>query len=166
MSPRYTLVARVASASDPGRSYDVKTDGERLTCSCPGWTRRTQEDGSRTCRHVREVAPRVAEIGNLSFVARLLRRGMLPTGLVSEPVDNTAAPVVALPPAPTATCTLACVAAFATGPSGTVRCGHGRLVLEALRDALTRVGGRPLPDTLAVRTPDWLGGGRAIILRD
>ena len=29
-----------------------------ITCNCPGWTRRTQPDGSRSCKHTKEVARR------------------------------------------------------------------------------------------------------------
>lgn len=38
------------------------TDGT-TSCDCPGWTRRTQGDGSRTCKHVRliEAGVEIAE---------------------------------------------------------------------------------------------------------
>ena len=45
-----------ASDSSPGTKYQtlVYNDGT-LSCDCKGWTRRVQGDGSRTCKHVREV---------------------------------------------------------------------------------------------------------------
>lgn len=46
-----------ASSSAPGVSYrvSVSDDGTRLSCNCPGWTRRVAPDGSRTCKHLTMV---------------------------------------------------------------------------------------------------------------
>jgi len=44
------------SNSSPGKFYQVLIyEDATLSCNCPGWTRCVQRDGSRTCRHVREV---------------------------------------------------------------------------------------------------------------
>lgn len=35
-----------------------KTDNEiQLSCNCPGWTRRVAPDGSRSCKHTKQVEP-------------------------------------------------------------------------------------------------------------
>lgn len=43
------------SSSGSGYYETLKWLSGALTCDCPGWTRRTQPDGSRTCKHVRSV---------------------------------------------------------------------------------------------------------------
>lgn len=44
------------SDSNPKKTYETirYTDGT-VSCNCPGWTRRTAPDGSRTCKHCRLV---------------------------------------------------------------------------------------------------------------
>ena len=43
-----------ASSSSPGVTYrvSVSDDGSRMSCNCPGWTKRVAEDGSRSCKHL------------------------------------------------------------------------------------------------------------------
>jgi len=52
-----TAVCRWTYNSRNGRStYETLLWSDRSTsCNCPGWTRRVQSDGSRTCAHVRSV---------------------------------------------------------------------------------------------------------------
>ena len=60
----YTLIARVASASNPDRPpYEVKWDGSRLTCPCMRWIRHVEDDGTRSCRHTAEVQRRLSRLG-------------------------------------------------------------------------------------------------------
>lgn len=57
MAHIYTFVAQFESKSTRGKFYEVKRNElGQLSCNCPGWTRRTKEDGSRTCSHVERVA--------------------------------------------------------------------------------------------------------------
>jgi hypothetical protein len=92
----YQLVARVASSSSRSRAWNVSTDGQKLTCDCPSWTRRTHTatcrevrtagacdckgiDGAkpeRTCKHIRGIQARVDAAGGLPQVLRLLRSGV------------------------------------------------------------------------------------------
>jgi hypothetical protein len=104
----YTLVARVESATDPSRRYDIKTDGVRLTCPCPGWTRQSHaatcrahqglpcncksvagERSTRTCRHVRAVLAEAEAHGGLANVIRLARRGVTFDDVVAAQADVT-----------------------------------------------------------------------------
>jgi hypothetical protein len=83
----YTYLATFESDSAPGTYYDVKTDGEQLTCNCRGWTQQTHyrncpmasgakctcrarvaaaPKDMRTCKHVRQVAPQVDALGGIS----------------------------------------------------------------------------------------------------
>lgn len=43
-----------ASSSTPGVRYrvSVSDDGARMSCNCPGWTKRVAPDGSRSCKHL------------------------------------------------------------------------------------------------------------------
>lgn len=80
------------SSSSPGVNYHVSTDGESLSCDCPGWTNQTHYSDcpavirgvkctcrsrvdylnwpkeSRTCKHLREVAPWVELNGGITVV--------------------------------------------------------------------------------------------------
>ena len=47
------------SAKEPYQTI-VYTDGS-LSCNCPGWTRRVQPDGTRSCKHTRTVAAGLGE---------------------------------------------------------------------------------------------------------
>lgn len=50
------------SESRPGNYYQtlVYADGT-MSCNCKGWTRQVARDGSRTCRHCREILAGVAD---------------------------------------------------------------------------------------------------------
>lgn len=44
------------SSSNPNNSYTVNVAGNgQMSCNCPGWTRRVQSDGSRSCKHTKAV---------------------------------------------------------------------------------------------------------------
>lgn len=50
------------SDSNPNKHYQTLLYEDRSTsCDCPGWTRRVQPDGSRTCKHVRLVDAGLAD---------------------------------------------------------------------------------------------------------
>lgn len=45
------------ASSSGGKLYQTLLyDDGTTSCDCPGWTRRVQPDGSRTCKHTRSVA--------------------------------------------------------------------------------------------------------------
>lgn len=51
-----------ASSSDPSKLYDTLLYVDNSTsCPCPGWTRRVQADGSRSCKHTRLICAGLAE---------------------------------------------------------------------------------------------------------
>jgi hypothetical protein len=167
-SNRYTLLARVASESDPGHEWEVKTDGVRLTCSCPRWIFNRPVDGAeRSCRHTEEVRPRVEAAGGIPAVLAMLRRGLEPA--LAEParprlgrgVREVARPRVGPQATPLSAqpCDLACGNQFFTGSA---RCRHGRDVVASLA-SIPQAAQDRAPQPAA---PEWLGGGRAIILRD
>lgn len=58
--------------SNPKKAYQALhyTDGS-TSCDCPGWTRRVQSDGSRTCKHVREIQAGTARHSCSGFVGNL-----------------------------------------------------------------------------------------------
>lgn len=161
VADRYTRVATVASASDPSKTYEVSTDGKTLTCPCTGWTRRTGPNGERTCRHVREVESRLQSVGGLETAIRLIRRG------VDVQVDVAVGAVNAAPvrPEPWYENLDVGVRKLVEDFAGrTVRPVMLAAIDEALKRAMT--GQRPHVGNVGRATPDWLGGGRAIILRD
>lgn len=58
------------SQSTPEKTYETRLWSEgKMTCNCPGWTRRTQPDGQRLCVHTRLVSAGNAESDPL-FVNR------------------------------------------------------------------------------------------------
>lgn len=152
--PNYTLIATVASSRDPTKEYQVKTDGNRLTCSCPRWRFARGGDANRSCRHTQEVQPRVDALGGIGRVLTLIR------AMGASSLDDAIpAGAVGRNPLP--------------APARTSRPG--------LRTAERRATGSPAPmvNTPPPRPapasqvgvaddirPDWLGGRRAIILRD
>lgn len=56
---RFVYTFRSQSSAD--KTYEAllflndKNRVEKATCNCPGWTRRTQPDGSRMCVHTRLI---------------------------------------------------------------------------------------------------------------
>lgn len=62
------------SSSNPNKSYEtlLYKDGT-LSCNCPGWTRRTQPDGSRICKHI--ISAGYAPVSVSEPVGRVARGG-------------------------------------------------------------------------------------------
>jgi hypothetical protein len=56
MSKAVAKVWTFVSGSNPNKSYETLqyTDGS-TSCNCPGWTRRVDANGNRTCKHTRSV---------------------------------------------------------------------------------------------------------------
>lgn len=56
------------SSSNPTKKYEtLQYTDDTTSCNCPGWTRRTAADGSRTCRHTRLVDQGLADSEAASF---------------------------------------------------------------------------------------------------
>lgn len=97
----YIRIGRVPSESNPDQFWDVHTDGTQLTCQCPGWTRQTHyapcpairgakctcrgvsplyaaghAKDTRTCKHVREIQPRVDAAGGIAAAINLINIGV------------------------------------------------------------------------------------------
>lgn len=153
----FLLVARVESRSHPGRAYEVKTDGARLTCPCGRWTRVThtpwcaelgggkcdckessETKPARTCRHVRDIEYKIARAGGLSRIMGMLRRGDTFT-------EQDALHLPTVQPEPVA--------------ASTKRSGRRATPVVDMKQA--EQGPHWLSGSL-----DWVGGGRAIILED
>jgi hypothetical protein len=68
MSKAVAKVWAFASSSNTATRYETLqySDG-CMSCNCPGWTRRTATDGTRSCRHTRLVDMDRASIEALSF---------------------------------------------------------------------------------------------------
>lgn len=141
MASRYLLVAKVESQSEPGKSRQVKTDGDRLTCSCGGWV--FNHRGDRTCRHTDYVNELIRPMGGLPAILGLLRRGIaLDTDAPSQlATDHTSGPRRRRPSRPTHRPAPAPVVAPPT-----------------TREVAVSVAQQP--------QPAWLGGGRPLIIRD
>lgn len=129
----WLLVAKVASESDPGHEWPVKTEGTRLGCGCPRWVFARKD--AKDCRHVREVEGRIAGLGGIRVVYNLLRRGI--------DLNLGGAAPTAVPPG-------------RRHPSPAPR--PRRQAVQPPPPTTT--------DAILAAQPDWLGGGRAIILRD
>lgn len=43
------------SSSSDNRYETIRRASGTISCDCPGWTRRVSKDGTRTCKHIREV---------------------------------------------------------------------------------------------------------------
>lgn len=166
----FRLVARVASANHAG-TYEVCTDGAQLTCECPGWTRRTHyptcpafrggtcsctahlldrppgaaPKDARTCRHVRHVDALIGPLGGLREVNRRLA-----SGAWSVTGENRVEGSDPLKDAVDAFC----------------RAHLIRGAIAAGVEALVRRFAGAVHEPASVSVPDWLGGARAIILRD
>jgi hypothetical protein len=72
------------SSSDRNRFYQtiVWSDG-LISCDCPGWTRRVQPDGSRTCKHTRSVRAGTAHLEAFRVVPGSGAAYTAPVGAVS-----------------------------------------------------------------------------------
>ena len=200
MAPRRTVrgnvvIARVASASEPGKERVVSTDDwERLTCDCPAWTSRTHyldcpafrgasctcnrrdrevgvgERAGRTCPHVRATLPEVEKAGGMAVVRRMLNAGFE----VDLTGPASAAPRVVVVPA----AELREVDAIGVACREFVAKWAPRLSTYAFQPALRqevealarRFAGKQQPAArVPLPPPDrpaWLGGGRAILIRE
>jgi len=53
------IVAKVwefGSSSNPAKKYEtLQYTDETISCNCPGWTRRVDAQGNRSCKHTRSV---------------------------------------------------------------------------------------------------------------
>lgn len=143
---RYVLVGRVASVSTSS-VYPIKWDTlkGRFTCPCPKWK---FGKGTKHCHHVDAVEDHLRQ-GRLTVQeAILLMASATGTGeyLPQRPVD----PIEAL------------WTDINTG--GTRRRPGVTMTYAQFRDRVLALGASvtPAPTT----RPDWLGGIRAIILRD
>lgn len=55
MSKPIATVYVYASSSGSGEYQTLKYDDGSLSCDCMGWTRRTDTNGNRSCKHTRDV---------------------------------------------------------------------------------------------------------------
>jgi hypothetical protein len=150
---RYVLLARVASESEPDVVREVKTDGEVLSCGCPRW-RFNQErdaDGHRTCKHTRGVEPHVRAVGGLRAAMALVQAGG------TQLLTDRAAQASREP------CDLECGNRFFTGQP---RCRHRRNIHQSMASLGRPIAGAPPEEQAPSALPDWLGGGRAILIRE
>lgn len=65
-----SAVAKVwtfASGSNPNKTYETLQYVDSTTsCNCPGWTRRVDASGNRSCRHTRDVHQGTADANAVS----------------------------------------------------------------------------------------------------
>jgi hypothetical protein len=68
MSKDVAKVWEFASSSNPNNKYETLqyTDGS-TSCNCPGWTRRVDATGNRSCKHTRMVDMGSAERESSAF---------------------------------------------------------------------------------------------------
>lgn len=140
-----------ASGGDP---HEVKTDGERLWCDC--WPWRTSKDTPKRCRHTDEVFPLVRRLGGVAVAYRLLQAGVVvdsaqPSQRRSRPCGETLAERVER--------LLERVAEQQAMPDESWRAEWATL------RPLVEAGAPAMPEP-AAEDIGWLGGGRAIILRE
>jgi hypothetical protein len=96
--PAYVTLAEIPSSSGHG-SYEIKTEGTRLSCNCPGWTRQVhypdcgavrhgapcncrgrinvheRDRIERTCKHLRQVQPYVDAAGGVQHAITICATG-------------------------------------------------------------------------------------------
>lgn len=53
--PKVLYAWRFASSSSNKEYEALIYDDGSTSCDCPGWTRRVASDGSRTCKHTRDI---------------------------------------------------------------------------------------------------------------
>lgn len=179
----YTRIATYGSRSNPSaRPYEVSWshDERRLTCPCPGWTRRTGTGGSRTCRHVEDVAARVTSLGGIDRVLDILRGGQrLYEEVHARAVPQPPVRVPMVPPQHVARARRARPTARPDPPRDPIlvaaqelaaRIVLGRMsqigVASEIAAVIRRFAGSAAPVVATPAMPDWLGGERAIILRE
>lgn len=66
MSRNISTVWTFASSSGNGTYETLRYDDGSMSCSCPGWCRRVQPDGTRTCKHLRLVDQGRADVEAIS----------------------------------------------------------------------------------------------------
>ena len=174
----YTRVARYESRSSAGRFYWVSANQQgELSCQCRGWIH------NKHCRHVADVEQRSRELGGVTLMLRMLRQGLdvhVGEATQATPVAGTvyqrqrARGVNRLVPVPADPITLEAQAVCTEYFGGSARPSRGHVELRNRIEAAIRkfAGQRPAtstaphPATATGAMPDWLGGGRAIRLRE
>lgn len=62
MTKEKVKVWTFASGSNPNKKYETLQYADRTTsCNCPGWTRRVDPNGNRSCKHTRMVEQGIAD---------------------------------------------------------------------------------------------------------
>ena len=155
---RRVALVRSASGNDP---HDVTTDGTVLRCDCMAWR---FCPNPKTCRHVEEVAPRLAELGGISTAYRLLGSGLHldTTGGRNQTVTPTRRRASLADRIERLIFGLASQQAM---PDHSWRAEWRNLRAE-VEAADARVPTAAAVAIVEHDAPDWLGGGRAILLRD
>lgn len=153
------LIAYVASRSDPTTRHAVKAKDGKLTCSCGQWVFNKAWQANhavpRTCHHTDEVT-RQLRADNLTVVQAIqiaqdaARRGSNVAALGLNPVRVEAERI-----------------AYLFRGQGATRLNAA--LADEIEQAIRRFAStNTIADrtTVVIATPSWLGGGRAIILRD
>ena len=69
MSKRIIRTFQFRSSSNPSQIWTTLLyDNGTASCNCPGWTRHTGEDGSRTCKHI--IAAGIAPVSVTAPIER------------------------------------------------------------------------------------------------
>jgi hypothetical protein len=155
MPSRFRRLTFVESASDPSQRYEIKTDGVTMSCACPRW--RFARGGTRDCRHLQEVRTTMeAEHMTLQSAMRFLDLGVDPINPLAEAVRAEDARRVAL---------RAEVEGIFNSTPWRPTFATDRVLAIIERESTTKRAPTPVAE-IANRRPAWLGGGRAILLRD
>ena len=169
----HVRLARYESDSRPGTFYWVSANPDRTTisCQCRGWIH------NKHCRHTADVQTRLTQVGGLTAALRFLNRGIdvelqAPRTGTSLAAGRRRARQVLENDAIAQEASRVCEQYF----GGASRPSSGHLELRAaIEAAIRKFAGKataPAPvqtiQTAAAMTgkPDWLGGGRAIRLRE
>lgn len=68
MSKDVARVWEFASSSNPNNKYEtLQYTDSSTSCNCPGWTRRVDANGNRSCKHTRMVDMGSAERESSAF---------------------------------------------------------------------------------------------------
>lgn len=151
---RRVAVVRSHSGDDP---HDITSNGDLLRCDCMSWR---FCPNPKTCRHVEEATPYIERAGGVALVYRLLGSGLhLDT---SGGVNRSVMPTQARPRS--LADRIERLLTNVAGPQA-VALAEWRTLRAELESAP-----RGVPAAAAVAivddATDWLGGGRAILLRD
>lgn len=161
------MVTRIASHSNPGHAYEIRSNGTDISCECPGWTRQshlstctamrggtcscrasTLPKTKRTCRHVREAWRRIGLAGGLAQTLLLAQRG-----ITLSDSEEAAMPRV---PAPTVSATLSADAdrVLVAGAARVLVNKDGLYVVPQV--ARTRYN--VVPDVVFIKSTGWTLG--------